>query len=201
MEAEARPDLGHEVVKEQSDPTRPTVRGLSRAEAPALVPSKPPLRDEEGLVEVGWEGDLDDEVSAVEPPPGDPVRFASHDSPLYEELIEDHYAALQALSERTRSEARLTTNAPGADTRETSAEIPAGSSVAPEQSPDGRSSAAAAAGPGGIRAEGQHELAALTASSSPDSVNRSRLDRTGCASPIDAGMSQGPGGQKTGRNN
>lgn len=158
MEAEARPDLAHEVVKEQGGSSRPTVRVPGRAEAPALIPSKPPLRDEEGLVEVGWAGDLDDELSTGEPARSDLDSVVSHESPLNEELIEDHYAALQALSERTRTDAWLTAGAAGGDTRETDSEGLAGPGTRLEPSPEGRDSAAAAP-PGGIRAEGQHEFA------------------------------------------
>jgi hypothetical protein len=158
LDAEARPDLSHEIVKEQSGSTRPAVRGLSRAEAPALIPSKPPLRDEEGLVEVGWEGDLEDELSAPERPPVDPASFLPHESPLDEELIEDHYAALQAISERTRSEAWLTAGAPGTEQGETAANISVETGQSAERSQEARPAATAAA-PGGIRAEGQHEFA------------------------------------------
>ena len=156
--AEARPDLAHEVVKEQSGSTRPTVRVPGRAEAPALVPSKPPLREEEGLVEVGWAGDLDAELSTEESPSGEFERAVPQESPLNEELIEDHYAALQAISERTRTEGWLTADSPGGDTRETSLERSAGSGARPEPPPEGRA-AGAGAPPGGIRAEGQHEFA------------------------------------------
>ena len=33
-----------------------------RSQAPSLLPSRPPIRIEEGLVEVGWEGDLETEL-------------------------------------------------------------------------------------------------------------------------------------------
>jgi hypothetical protein len=158
LDAEARPDLSHEVVKEQSGSTRLAVRGLRRAEAPALIPSKPPLRDEDGLVEVGWEGDVEDELSAPERAPIDPASFPPHDSSLDLELIEDHYAALQAISERTRSEAWLAAGVPGTEQGETTADMSVETGESTEPSQEGRPAAAAAA-PGGIRAEGQHEFA------------------------------------------
>jgi type II secretory pathway predicted ATPase ExeA len=155
LDAEARPDLAHEVVKQETGSTRSTVRRPGRAEAPALVPSKPPIRDEEGLVEVGWEGDLEDELSAVEMSPSDPTSFLSHDSPPSEELIEDRYAALQEVSER---EARLTRTRPAADTRETFPDHALELGGKAEPAATGQSSSGANA-PGGIRAEGQHEFA------------------------------------------
>ena len=81
-------------------------QGARSGRAPALIPSKPPIRDEDGLVEVGWEGDLEDELSAPETRADGscehPVRTIRRSN---EELIEDRYAALQAISERTRNEA------------------------------------------------------------------------------------------------
>jgi type II secretory pathway predicted ATPase ExeA len=155
LDAEARPDLAHEVVKEETRSTRSTARGPGRAEAPALIPSKPPIRDEEGLVEVGWEGDLEDELSALETAPSDPASSLSYDSPPSEELIEDRYAALQTVSER---EARLTRGAPAADTRDRSADYAVELDGKAEPAASGQSSTGASA-PGGIRAEGQHEFA------------------------------------------
>ena len=77
-------------------------------QAPALIPSKPPIRDEDGLVEVGWEGDLEDENSE----PGKCVEgfrlVRGRSIAAHEELIEDRYAALQAQSELTRNEGWLT---------------------------------------------------------------------------------------------
>jgi type II secretory pathway predicted ATPase ExeA len=154
--AEARPDLSHEVVKEQNGSNRPTTRGLGRAGAPALVPSKPPIRDEEGLVEVGWEGDLEDELAGTETRAADQASIRS-DQSLNEELIEDRYAALQAISERRRNEGWLTTSAPAATAGETSGDL-ADTEELPAEQPVGRPSEAATA-PGGIRAEGQHEFA------------------------------------------
>ena len=61
LRGEAQPDLSGEVVKEQSGTTSRVGKGSARREVPALIPSKPPIRDEDGLVEVGWEGDLEDE--------------------------------------------------------------------------------------------------------------------------------------------
>jgi hypothetical protein len=80
-----------------------------------LVPSRPPLRVEEGLIEVGWEGCLEAESAAAAstagagtietvasplPPVPDEAELPS------EEMIEDHYAALQAWTEWARNRGR-----------------------------------------------------------------------------------------------
>ena len=157
LEAEARPDLAREIVREQNGSPRPTSRGLTRADAPALVPSKPPIRDEDGLVEVGWEGDLEDELPVAEKPAGAGASLLADDSAMNEELIEDHYAALQAISERTRNEAWLAAGEAGATAGEDSGDLAEGEET-PADQPAGRPSEAAGT-PGGIRAEGQHEFA------------------------------------------
>ncbi|WP_165229066.1 ATP-binding protein [Aquisphaera insulae] len=105
----------------------------------ALIPTRPPLRVEEGLIEVGWGGSLesdsddddgDDEASdrAESSPQGSP-RPAAVPAPApaaasavateealtsaeeaeelpSEEMIEDHYAAIQAWSEWARNRGR-----------------------------------------------------------------------------------------------
>ena len=75
-----------------------------RSETPSLIPTKPPIRVEEGLVEVGWDGDLETEFA--EPDDDDERHRGSSgdDSSFNEELIEDRYAALQAWSEWTESQ-------------------------------------------------------------------------------------------------
>jgi general secretion pathway protein A len=91
--------------------------------APPLVPSRPPLRVEEGLIEVGWGGNLEAEaaVSAGESvaplvtdlpaagqseSPGEEM-IEDHEGELpSEEMIEDHYAALQAWTEWAKNRGR-----------------------------------------------------------------------------------------------
>ena len=79
-----------------------------RLETPSLMPSRPPLRIEEGLVEVGWDGDMD----VVEPHQADDEDSNGPDTTVpgvsapNEEVIEDHYAALQARSEWSRNQER-----------------------------------------------------------------------------------------------
>lgn len=79
------------------DPTAPRL--------PSLIPTRPPIRLEDGLVEVGWEGDMEAEPTRPERDPAD------HDaSPTAadrdEELVEDRYAALQAWAEWSRNRGR-----------------------------------------------------------------------------------------------
>ncbi len=75
-----------------------------RQSPPALLPSRPPLRVEEGLIEVGWAGgpDVDEDAVAVEA--DDEAEAPSSDDG---ELIDDHYAALQAWTEWARNRDRL----------------------------------------------------------------------------------------------
>jgi general secretion pathway protein A len=127
---------------------------------PELFPSRPPLRVEEGLVEVGWEGSLEAESSSLEgesETPGPAPRPAEPEvEPGSEEMIEDHYAALQAWNEWAKNRGR-TSDLLAAD-------------VVPEQSPtqsDQRVSVedkkpareAEALAIHGLRAEAQHEHA------------------------------------------
>ncbi|MDG3002184.1 AAA family ATPase [Paludisphaera mucosa] len=90
----------------------PRVEAKAPAEArpapPALLPSRPPLRMEEGLIEVGWEGSLDAEEAAE-------FESADEATPVDGELIEDHYAALQAWSEWARNRDRLNRGADAED--------------------------------------------------------------------------------------
>ncbi len=73
-------------------------------------PARPPIRVEDGLIEVGWQPELGDEAmgSASEdgtiPTGGDPSSFAGHEG---EEPIDDHYAALQAWQEWAKNQGRL----------------------------------------------------------------------------------------------
>lgn len=81
-------------------PPRAEAVAFEARPAPAsLLPSKPPLRVEDGLIEVGWAGGLDDGEETI------------HDfeasTPADGEMVEDHYAALQAWSEWARNRDRL----------------------------------------------------------------------------------------------
>ena len=94
--------------------TRPTDATAELSSLP-LIPGRPPLRVEEGLIEVGWEGNLETEA-AVESgePSADPAPAGAEPAdaePLGEEMIEDHYAALQAWTEWAKN--RGQTSSPG----------------------------------------------------------------------------------------
>ena len=91
---------------DEEDESPPQVRpsdAIVELSSPPLVPGRPPLRVEEGLIEVGWEGNLEAEavVEGGEPiTDPTPVTAKPADAePLGEEMIEDHYAALQAWTE------------------------------------------------------------------------------------------------------
>ena len=127
------------------------------AEVP-LVPSRPPLRVEEGLVEVGWEGSLEDESALpAEEGPG----FTTVDPPVTEgdlpseEMVEDHYAALQAWTEWARNRGRGAS--PGMGEDQPSSELAA--SMAPETSPGDAPPIGDVPRSAGLRVESQHEHA------------------------------------------
>lgn len=70
---------------------------------PALLPARPPIRLEDGLVEVGWEGDLEVEPTLSEPAAGESRGPSKTEPEPTEELVEDRYAALQARTEWSRN--------------------------------------------------------------------------------------------------
>jgi general secretion pathway protein A len=76
-------------------------------DAPPLVPSRPPLREEDGLIEVGWSGSLEAEGNPANESdePDEAPELAA--GPIGEEAIEDRYAALQAWTEWARNRGRL----------------------------------------------------------------------------------------------
>jgi general secretion pathway protein A len=133
----------------------------SPTEPPALIPAKPPIRIEDGLVEVGWEGDLEaeyggpDELTAANAEP--PVRSADT---VQETVVEDHYAALQAWTEqstnrlRARSEASQSSD-PLAPAAAEPAELKRPSPLDDPEDSELRHPPT----PAKIRAEGQHEFA------------------------------------------
>ncbi len=90
-----------------STPTPTPVEDLEDRR-PAMVPTKPPLRVEDGLIEVGWDSGAEDEPAP--PPPrtrqveAPALAIADEPGP---EPIEDHYAALQAWEEWARNQGRI----------------------------------------------------------------------------------------------
>ena len=141
--------------------------------AAPLVPYRPPLRVEDGLIEVGWEGNLEAESSGVlgleedeeslgavaSVPSAEPGTTAAAESASTdddaaelpsEEMIEDHYAALQAWAEWARNRDRRVAKV---EQSEEAAEATDGSSALESATDD------EALLPVGLRAEPQHDHA------------------------------------------
>jgi general secretion pathway protein A len=126
---------------------------------PELLPARPPLRVEEGLVEVGWEGSLEADGSPASESANAPLPIAAEHSqiqPAGEETIEDHYAALQAWNEWARNRGRPTEPTPTGSGAARGAERPE-FSLPPGDEDAGRASGVRSIS--GIRAEPQHEHA------------------------------------------
>jgi type II secretory pathway predicted ATPase ExeA len=110
------PGLDHNALSTDGTPevvnqkvSDPSVAIDSGPMASPLVPTRPPLRVEEGLIEVGWSGSLEAEAAASSPDATSPAilpPLAEGELPS-EETIEDHYAALQAWTEWARSRGRM----------------------------------------------------------------------------------------------
>jgi len=137
-----------------------------------LVPSRPPLRVEEGLIEVGWGGNLEAEaaVSAGESDaplvaglpaagesesPGEEM-IQEHESELpSEEMIEDHYAALQAWTEWAKNRGRASSPSATAVSEQVErVQVSRATMVQAEEERDAEEFPAP-----GLRAEPQHEHA------------------------------------------
>jgi general secretion pathway protein A len=145
---------------ETSPPATTALEGNSQSSMPPLFPSKPPLRSEEGLIEVGWGGDPDPALGPARNPSEEPPRGPEPDVALQEEPVLDTYAALQAWTEWTRNQARQSATAAAASVPATlHAEVPS-----EPESPRVDAAASVADPPAtlaaaSIRAEGQHEFA------------------------------------------
>ena len=162
----ASPDRALAVTLEGRRPESAAMIPIARAESfrpdtPALVPTKPPIRMEDGLVEVGWEGDLETEfpdlAETTTAGESGPVRESSFD----EELIDDPYAALQAWSEWTGAQEQSKGQGgavEGAVARRSAEPVPF-SPEAPTPESVGSLEVAPATAPPGVRAEAQHEFA------------------------------------------
>ncbi|HEV3120689.1 MAG TPA: AAA family ATPase [Isosphaeraceae bacterium] len=105
---------------------------VADASRPLLGPGKPPIRDEDGLIEVGWEPTVME--MAVEPPsPGSTARvLESATEGAEEEVVDDHYAALQAWNEWAANQGRGPAVAESART-----ELPAAAGSEDELKADG----------------------------------------------------------------
>ena len=86
--------------------------------APSLIPSKPPIRLEDGLVEVGWDGDIEDTAdtpTGADLPLTDRAGTTAAEPNFDEVLVEDRYAALQAWTEWSRNRERSVGAEPSPD--------------------------------------------------------------------------------------
>jgi general secretion pathway protein A len=154
------PLIASEVSPRIEKPAAATAPSVALAHA--LIASKPPIRIEDGLVEVGWEGDLGAEYNLPdEPIAASPESSAGELAPVQETIIEDRYAALQAWTEQATNRqlrARREAGAPG-DPHTPSAGEPAElRKTADDEAPDD-SELLNTPTPAKIRAEGQHEFA------------------------------------------
>jgi type II secretory pathway predicted ATPase ExeA len=151
-------------VEQTSSVSQATTAHLDRTRPellPSLIPAKPPIRDEDGLVEVGWDGDLESELVEPESNVNNPVVRLADDSSLNEELVEDRYAALQAWSEWTERQGRTPSRGVAIESPppRRPAEPSSPSDERPADESPGSLEPAPAAVPPGIRAEPQHEFA------------------------------------------
>ena len=131
-----------------------------RAKVPSLIPSRPPIRMEEGLVEVGWDGDMGDDEAESESPINETDASLRSEAHLGEQLVEDRYAALQAWTEWTRNRERATvTNDPSLNSVGSLGQDPSDAveSFPEEQSIEDVSTSVPAAGT--VRAETSHDHA------------------------------------------
>jgi general secretion pathway protein A len=150
---------------EASFATAPSVRAAvpdaPAARPPALIPSKAPIRFEEGLVEVGWEGDLesefDDSVESIATNNETPAGVASG---VQETVVEDHYAALQAWTEQVtnRRRAESEQSASGDQVPQTADDQTELSPSSTGHDPAGEETRQPST-PAKIRAEAQHDFA------------------------------------------
>ena len=143
-------------------------RSLTEAIAPripSLIPARPPIRLEDGLVEVGWEGDLEAELTRPEPAPGVPP--AAHEpagmaeptavAEPQEQRVEDRYAALQAWAEWSRNRERPSPEPQPAGAFD---EVPADEGADQEPALGADSPMASSlASSGSVRAEPPHDFA------------------------------------------
>lgn len=134
---------------------------------PSLIPARPPIRLEEGLVEVGWDGDLEAEPTRPESTPT--IQPAAPESATVpepativepqEQRVEDRYAALQAWAEWSRNRERPS---PGPRPEGILDEVPADDEVdlrSGEEADPTTAASLASSASASIRAEPPHDFA------------------------------------------
>jgi type II secretory pathway predicted ATPase ExeA len=140
-----------------------------RSNPPPLLPTRPPIRLEDGLVEVGWEGDLDSDVARGKEADTSPEDPGPEASSFDEEPVEDRYAALQAWTEWTRNQGRFaaieTTDDPASGLETGPDEVDCGLEVASDpkelfaSQPSSTAESTAGTAIANVRAEAQHDFA------------------------------------------
>ncbi len=132
----------------------------SNARGPSLIPSKPPIRFEDGLVEVGWDGDLESEPTQIDPVPADQDDSAAAEPGRPDdEPVEDRYAALQAWTEWTRNRERPQVADGRSGMPEVESDSVAGSDDDSLDEPTDEADPSSVATPATIRAENPHDFA------------------------------------------
>jgi general secretion pathway protein A len=124
-----------------------------------LIPTKPPIRLEEGLVEVGWDGDLEAELLHAEGSGTDRVDAPAVVTDPQVEQVEDRYAALQAWAEWSRNRERSLDPDSAAAISGTLDEPIRGAETPPGEGPEPTSESSSAASPASIRVESPRDSA------------------------------------------
>ncbi len=110
--AAARPSK-RTVIQHEPEPVRPSARPAWTT--PLIASTRPPIDEGEGMIEVGWESPAVEESDALPEPvpaPTEPAvtpastASAALTSPTGEEVVQDHYAALQAWTEWSKNQGR-----------------------------------------------------------------------------------------------
>lgn len=136
-----RPRVDEDTPAEPSGDTEPAT------DVPILGTPRPPLREEDGVIEVGWEPNAEPEAAQSSAAPASPpVHELEAFAELLpdvetEESIDDHYAALRAWSEWAKNQGRAQASAdlsglpqitdPSSFENETSGELDAASGSGP----------------------------------------------------------------------
>lgn len=147
------------------EPLAPT--RIPDCETPLVAPGKPPLRVGDGMIEVGWEPTAEPEPEADDGSgllvggstlaPVGPKVPASGSSAGTVEVIDDHYAALQAWTEWAQNQGRDPVTLPPGS--EESGEAVVSTDDAADDQDRAANSSASLAGLAGVRAESQHDFA------------------------------------------
>ncbi len=153
-----------DAAEAEASPAEAAINQAADVAAAPLIPSKPPLRVEDGLVEVGWDGDAESDLEPEEEKVISSEVATGDDAAHEEEPVDDPYAALQAWNEWTGHQARAARDAGAVahqELRQTTG-LAAGGEETMARSGETQTAADAAAGTisaPGFRAEPQQEFA------------------------------------------